>query len=223
MRRMEQLLLTLTTGLAVSLVAAAAYRWLDMPLTIWAGNRSAAWTGFWQIVTHAGESQWTLLVSAVIFFVAWLGMRRLRPARWALLVFVAVGGSGLLVNLLKVIFARYRPKAWFEHEQFGFVFFKAGYVVNSFPSGHACTAGALAMTLCMIWPRAAAAWIALGTLIAASRIFVTAHYLSDVLVGAWVGVFFALFARQMLRHFGLDAASSRMSSEQAGRHNATKL
>jgi membrane-associated phospholipid phosphatase len=76
----------------------------------------------------------------------------------------------------------------------------------SFPSSHAANAFALAAVLGRRWRRAAPAlWIGAGT-IAFSRLYLNRHYLSDVLVGAAIGVLGAwMVARLSAGGSGRDA------------------
>src|SRR5205823_2457834 len=72
-------------------------------------------------------------------------------------VFVSIAASGIVVNILKAIFGRARPKLLFAHADyyFGWWGFQADYW--SFPSGHAVTIVALAAALYFLWPR----WVAI--------------------------------------------------------------
>jgi undecaprenyl-diphosphatase len=63
---------------------------------------------------------------------------------------------------------------------------------TSFPSGHAATAAAAACALLIVAPTFAPAWIAMALVMAASRVYVGAHYPSDVLAGAGLGVLVGL-------------------------------
>jgi membrane-associated phospholipid phosphatase len=72
--------------------------------------------------------------------------------------------------------------------------------LQSFPSGHTTTAFALATALAMIYPHARGYFLGLAILVGLQRILTQAHYPSDVLMGATIGMLSAglvanLFAR----------------------------
>jgi undecaprenyl-diphosphatase len=58
---------------------------------------------------------------------------------------------------------------------------------SSFPSGHAATAAAGALTLSAIYPSFAPALLLAGFLVALSRIYLGVHYPFDVLAGLLIG------------------------------------
>lgn len=117
-------------------------------------------------------------------------LARARRRLDALFVAVSVAGITVIVALLKSAFGRPRPDV--------------GSAValpesSSFPSGHAATAavlfGALALLACERAPtpgaarRRIAAGLLLALAVAASRVVLDVHYVSDVVAGLAVGVF----------------------------------
>jgi membrane-associated phospholipid phosphatase len=64
---------------------------------------------------------------------------------------------------------------------------------NSFPSGHAATAAGFAAALSWKYPRGTWLFVALATAAAAQRVASSAHYPSDVLLGAALGLVGAAF------------------------------
>ena len=75
----------------------------------------------------------------------------------------------------------------------------------SFPSGHAATAAAGAFALGRIWPGATVPLWLLAALIAASRIYLGAHYPTDVVAGLLAGVACAYFVTGGKKYEGLGA------------------
>ena len=100
--------------------------------------------------------------------------------------------TSVAVNLLKLVFARYRPVEFFQNDNFGFNWLDYGYNMASFPSGHSATALGVAFALAVLFPRYKLLIFPIGLLIVFSRVVVTEHYLSDVIMGGFVGVFTTL-------------------------------
>jgi len=73
---------------------------------------------------------------------------------------------------------------------------------SSFPSSHAANAAALALVLGMRWPRLSPGFALLAALVALSRVYLNRHFLSDVLVGAAIGVALSWLTVRWLRSRG---------------------
>lgn len=148
--------------------------------------------GFFKTVTELGESKWYLWPLGVFLLGLGVVLRR-RPAlrqQWlprfqgAGFVFANIALSGLTVNALKIIIGRPRPVLLLDSGIFNdFTLFSFASRWWSFPSGHSATALSLALALAVFFPRWRLPLLLFAGTIAASRIVVTAHYLSDTLAG----------------------------------------
>jgi membrane-associated phospholipid phosphatase len=98
---------------------------------------------------------------------------------------------------LKIILARYRPVMLFESGEYGLHFFSTKWGLNSTPSGHTIRAFAIMTALSLLFPRGRILFLAIAVLIGLSRVAVTAHYPSDVLFGAFIGIFSALWTYKL--------------------------
>jgi undecaprenyl-diphosphatase len=73
----------------------------------------------------------------------------------------------------------------------------------SLPSGHSTTAFAAAVAVAAVWPRARIPMLIYAAVIAASRVVITAHFISDVVAAAFVGAFGAVLVRNWFAARGL--------------------
>ena len=177
----------LTLALCLIGLGVAALLWLDRPVLDLVLAEPDWLFDAARKVTDAGKSDPYLLAGAVLFLVWRFILPHPVLAQRALFVFVAVAASGLATDLLKIVFGRARPKLLLADGEEGFAFFRFGHDRASFPSGHATTAAALALALALVAPRWRWPAFLFGAGIAATRVVIHAHYLSDALFGAAVG------------------------------------
>lgn len=131
-------------------------------------------------------------------------------------LFAVIAVSGLVTDGLKWIIGRARPVLDQQSQLYGFQPFSSESAWNSMPSGHATTSIALAITLCILWPRGRGIWLIGGGILAASRVMVCAHYLSDILAGGLVA---SLTANQLLhseQNFGILPCIHRLFPSDGG-------
>lgn len=156
-------------------------RW-DVSFASWLHERSSPeLVSVFKVITLLGNGAVLLPIVLAVGFALW---RRGSANEAALLAGVAIGIE-ILNPLLKLVFHRPRPELSFVH-----------LGTYSFPSGHAAGATAIYGVLVFLAARHAsaarrvvlvAALVAVVALVDFSRLYLGAHYLSDVLAGSALG------------------------------------
>ena len=175
-------------------------------------------------ITELGDA--TVVISVLLITLVWLAWQRAwRAAFYGL---AAVAGASLFAFLMKITLRQTRPDAIF-----------AGWNSYSFPSGHttASTAlyGFLVVLICREVGARTRVLVTLGAVllvgaIAFSRLYLGAHWVSDVTAGlafgvAWVallGIVYFQHARREVHAPGLGAAGLAVLLVAGGLHIATK-
>jgi len=154
-------------------------------------------------ITHyAKAGHW--LAAAILALIVAAVMRKftLLPEEATLLVNYSLAfiasltlGSAVL-HVIKLVLGRRRPRDDMEMGLYGFMPLAFNPDYNSFPSGHALTICCVAVIFTCVWPLWAPVWFAVAAILAVTRALLTAHFLSDVLIGAGIGL---IAAREVLQ------------------------
>lgn len=148
-------------------------------------------------VTDVGKSTPYLITGTGLFLYLLFIYRARNWAIRALYVTLTVAVSGILVNILKFVFGRARPKLLFREEpESGFAFFGMRGDWQSFPSGHTSTVVALAFGAYVLFPRWWKVWLVFGAFFASTRVMSGNHFLSDIVAGAYVTILTALWLQK---------------------------
>jgi membrane-associated phospholipid phosphatase len=99
---------------------------------------------------------------------------------------LSVVATAILPHLLKRLIDQERPDRCMVHGRRRGIP-RSGKAYDAFPSGHAMHVGAVASAVSWAYPKSAPIAWGLGGLIAATRIVVLAHWMTDVLAGLAMG------------------------------------
>lgn len=166
---------------------------LDQSVAVWThAYLTRSMTAVMLLVTHLHNTLSILIMSVITALALWLRKEWHAPG---FLVFTV--GGGMLINVgLKLIFARARP---------AFVDPLVTLDSYSFPSGHAAGStlfyGALILLLANQERMRRPAWgfgAVMVVLVCMSRVYLGAHYLSDVLAGVTIGLVWISIGRLAL-------------------------
>lgn len=191
---MKKSSLVAVTVIASALLAALiSYNYWDVSLAKYCRGLSQNILDIAEIITIAGESKWYYVLLVPAFLILRFVVKNQFWSMRILYLFIAISVSGLINMLIKWIAGRHRPVDFFNNGLFGFDYFSGmTYETTSFPSGHAVTVFTLAAALGILFPRWGAPAFVVAIIIGLSRVVLTSHYLSDVLVGASTGIIYAV-------------------------------
>ncbi len=186
-------------------IAAGVFDPLVQPFALQSQN---AFLRFLGNVTDAAQSGWyivpAIVIIAIIGLMDWTAIQRgsrrtlmLAYGR-AAYILAAIVIPGIVTNIIKQFVGRARPRAMDEAGVYGFSPFEFDSLFQGFPSGHATTAGSLAVILMLWHPRHW--WLSLIVMgvLAFARVPAGAHYPSDVVAGFSVGAIGALLIARWL-------------------------
>jgi membrane-associated phospholipid phosphatase len=158
-------------------------------------------------VTHFGHAGWILVPIALMLAIVAAAASVLPPMSQRVLaavavrlafVFWAVALPGVLFAIVKRLIGRGRPLVGGSADPFLYLPLSWNVEYASLPSGHAMNAFAAATAIGALWPKTRPLLWTYALIIATSRVVVTAHFPSDVLAGAIIGVTSALLLREWL-------------------------
>lgn len=198
-------------ALVTAVLVAISMFVLDGPMYIWT-HGIGQW-GIWRFLGHVFDAKVWILVTVVVFAV--YGVKRLvktiesiknkqikfnfwdivketfvkTKTSHAFLILSSVFCASAVVWVLKMLIARLRP-----------VFVMSGIIPefdrftwawHSMPSGHTTVTFAGLVMIGMLAPKYKPLTWTLAIIVGASRIFIGAHWMSDVILGAFIGMVIA--------------------------------
>lgn len=149
------------------------------------GMRMHPWLEIMQWISFSGKGIFLLLILFLVFIFGLLKERdrEQKAARYGI---YALTLAAILIQAIKHFIGRPRPRIVDAGEFHLGPSLASGY--DSFPSGHAAASFAVAYILARFYPEGKVFFYGFAALVAFSRLYVDAHFASDIFVGAGLGV-----------------------------------
>lgn len=192
--------------IALFAILSLSLLFIDLPLATWIGNYLKV---NFPLARSSNIPDTLFIIVVILTILSWMGnfyLTRLKIFDQRTYACRITGtilpiSYGLKV-ILKWLFGRTDTRTWLsDPSQYGFHLFAGTEGSQGFPSGHMLVFSPLFMVLWQLYPRyrlyCVALWILLGT----SLVLTEYHFLSDVLAGAYVGVFLYFWVSARVNKF----------------------
>jgi undecaprenyl-diphosphatase len=181
-------------GLAIAAVAIGTAFYLDD--TVWhfiMQHQNRAVRSFMHNVSRLGDWPSHVALGLLLLGIAWWRGRK-KWTRIFLSMLLAMAIAGIAGHVIKRTVLRARPSVKSEL-RWGGPRFSTKY--HAFPSGHVAASTAFFGVLIFARRRVGLACLPIPILIGFSRMYIGAHYLSDVVCAAFLGIFCAAIVAQI--------------------------
>jgi len=182
-------------GIAIAALAIALGFYFDDTLRDFiAEHQTPALRSFMRYVSLFGDWPSHLAVGLLLLAIAWIRDSK-KWTRIFLAMLIAMSLAGVTGHVIKRTIPRPRPSVHADM-RWGGPRFSSKY--HSFPSGHVDASTAFFCSLFLANRRIGLACFPIPILIGLSRMYLGAHYLSDVVCAAVLGILCALFVAHFL-------------------------
>jgi membrane-associated phospholipid phosphatase len=182
-------------ALIVAIMIAAAFYFDASVANFMATHQSHGMRAFMEKVSRFGDWPEHFAVGLILMAIAqWRGDKKW--TRVVLAALIALSISGLTGRVIKISTGRARPSVKTEHMWNGPR--ASGSKYHSFPSGHVDASVGFFAVLLLARRRIGVACLPIPILIGFSRLYLGAHYLSDVVCAAVLGFLAALLVWRLV-------------------------
>jgi undecaprenyl-diphosphatase len=172
-----------------ALLLLASFYFDAIALAWMAQNQHPGLRNFMHAVSRFGDWPSHVTLGLILLgFAYWRGSRRWMRIFAAMILACAL--AGIATRVIKISTGRARPNVQTEAEWNGP---RLSPRYNSFPSGHTAASTAFFATLALASWRIGLLFLVTPLVVAFSRMYVAAHYLSDVVAAALIGAVAAYF------------------------------
>jgi len=184
---------TIIYGVGVLIIYISLFIYVDKSTIFWVHNNFNDSLFFtinkWISFSASSSIFFSALVISFLFI---LILDRKRKSNWTkslFMIWTTIALAMLIGGVLKIILARCRPIMLLDDNLYGLRFFSMKWIFHSTPSGHTLRAFALFTSLAIIDNKRKFLYLLLALCVGMSRIVTAKHFPSDILFGAYVGIF----------------------------------
>jgi len=182
-------------GIVIAPIAiAASFHFDDSVRDFMAQHQSRAMRNFMRYVSLFGDWPGHTALGLILLAIAWIRGSK-NWTRIFLSMLIAMSIAGLAGSVIKRAIPRPRPSV---HSELRWGGQRSSSKYQAFPSGHVLASMAFFSALFFTKRRIALACLPIPILIAFSRMYLGAHYLSDVVCAAVLGILCALLVAHFL-------------------------
>ena len=180
---------------AAALLLLLASFYFDAVVQAWmTQHQSTGVRNFMRAVSRFGDWQEHVGLGLILLGVAYFRRNKKWMRIFAAMI-LACALAGAAARVIKISTGRARPDVQTDAGWNGPRF---SYRYNAFPSGHTVASTAFFATLALASWRIGLGFLFIPLLIAFSRMYIAAHYLSDVVCASFIGVLCAYFAARWI-------------------------
>jgi membrane-associated phospholipid phosphatase len=183
--------------------------WFDKPLFVLLRKLDC---GLWRIFDYVFDAKIWLALTAILLLVVYIKksldlgvkykntnskfsisvlfkdfMGKVRT-NYAFLIFSSVLSAGVIAKIIKICVGRFRPVFFEAFGMTGFRPFSLEWAFNSMPSGHTTATFAGLIMAGMLAPKIKPVTWTLAIIVGLSRVAAGAHWPTDVILGAFIGM-----------------------------------
>ncbi|ABK90416.1 phosphatase PAP2 family protein [Francisella tularensis subsp. novicida] len=187
-------------GFLTLIIAILSYNLLDIKFATLVHSSELFGTGISTIAAFTSKifspKVWTVITAIVTVICIYKHIVK-KPSQKLYIMSLSLIMTIIITTIVKVILARYRPEMLLFDNHYGFHFFSFKKAYNSMPSGHTALTFAGLLAIANFFEKKYTTLIAIiiSGLVAVSRIIILDHFISDVIVAAYIGIFTYLWSK----------------------------
>ncbi|ABI83443.1 phosphatase PAP2 family protein [Francisella tularensis] len=187
-------------GFLTLIIAILSYNFLDIKFATLVHSSELFGTGISTIAAFTSNifspKVWTVITAIATVICIYKHIVK-KPSQKLYIMSLSLIMTIIITTIVKVILARYRPEMLLFDNHYGFHFFSFKKAYNSMPSGHTALTFAGLLAIANFFEKKYITLIAIiiSGLVAVSRIIILDHFISDVIVAAYIGIFTYLWSK----------------------------